>query len=70
MIKEEETSIGVKNIGQMSNLFNVSPNLCRTKPLHYLSWLVGHEGNGSVLSLLRKKYVLKILLCQVCTEMG
>ncbi|XP_062849767.1 nardilysin [Trichomycterus rosablanca] len=25
------------------------------KPLHYLAWLIGHEGVGSVLSLLRKK---------------
>ncbi|TSK53703.1 Nardilysin [Bagarius yarrelli] len=27
----------------------------RVKPLHYLSWLVGHEGAGSILSVLRKK---------------
>ncbi|XP_046906289.1 nardilysin b [Hypomesus transpacificus] len=27
----------------------------RVKPLHYLSWLIGHEGTGSILSLLRKK---------------
>ncbi|XP_013890122.1 nardilysin [Austrofundulus limnaeus] len=27
----------------------------RVKPLHYISWLVGHEGTGSILSLLRKK---------------
>uniref|UniRef100_A0A673JT71 Nardilysin-like n=1 Tax=Sinocyclocheilus rhinocerous TaxID=307959 RepID=A0A673JT71_9TELE len=27
----------------------------RVKPLHYISWLIGHEGAGSVLSLLRKK---------------
>uniref|UniRef100_A0A8C4XQX8 Nardilysin convertase n=1 Tax=Falco tinnunculus TaxID=100819 RepID=A0A8C4XQX8_FALTI len=25
-------------------------------PLHYISWLVGHEGKGSVLSFLRKKF--------------
>lgn len=31
----------------------VSP--CRVKPLHYISWLIGHEGAGSILSLLRKK---------------
>ncbi|KAG7261497.1 hypothetical protein CRUP_011914, partial [Coryphaenoides rupestris] len=24
------------------------------KPLHYISWLIGHEGAGSILSLLRK----------------
>ncbi|EDO31509.1 predicted protein [Nematostella vectensis] len=28
----------------------------RIKPLHYISWLLGHEGPGSVLSLLIKKY--------------
>ncbi|XP_053484659.1 nardilysin isoform X1 [Ictalurus furcatus] len=27
----------------------------RVKPLHYLAWLIGHEGAGSILSLLRKK---------------
>uniref|UniRef100_A0A8C7X2J6 Nardilysin a (N-arginine dibasic convertase) n=1 Tax=Oryzias sinensis TaxID=183150 RepID=A0A8C7X2J6_9TELE len=27
----------------------------RVKPLHYISWLIGHEGEGSILSLLRKK---------------
>uniref|UniRef100_A0A671P230 Nardilysin-like n=1 Tax=Sinocyclocheilus anshuiensis TaxID=1608454 RepID=A0A671P230_9TELE len=27
----------------------------RVKPLHYISWLIGHEGAGCVLSLLRKK---------------
>ncbi|XP_054645648.1 nardilysin-like [Dunckerocampus dactyliophorus] len=27
----------------------------RVKPLHYISWLIGHEGSGSILSLLRKK---------------
>ncbi|XP_035269344.1 nardilysin b [Anguilla anguilla] len=27
----------------------------RVKPLHYISWLIGHEGTGSILSLLRKR---------------
>ncbi|XP_066503418.1 nardilysin b [Hoplias malabaricus] len=27
----------------------------RVKPLHYISWLIGHEGAGSILSMLRKK---------------
>ncbi|GCB79034.1 hypothetical protein scyTo_0017824, partial [Scyliorhinus torazame] len=27
----------------------------RIKPLHYLSWLIGHEGKGSILSLLRTR---------------
>ncbi|TKS86821.1 Nardilysin [Collichthys lucidus] len=26
----------------------------RVKPLHYISWLIGHEGTGSILSVLRK----------------
>ncbi|NXE51569.1 NRDC protein, partial [Casuarius casuarius] len=28
----------------------------RVKPLHCISWLVGHEGKGSILSFLRKKF--------------
>nr|XP_033772591.1 nardilysin [Geotrypetes seraphini] len=28
----------------------------RVKPLHYISWLIGHEGQGSILSTLRKKF--------------
>ncbi|KAM9762685.1 LOW QUALITY PROTEIN: nardilysin b [Menidia menidia] len=27
----------------------------RVKPLHYLSWLIGHEGAGSILALLRRR---------------
>uniref|UniRef100_A0A8B9L7X7 Nardilysin a (N-arginine dibasic convertase) n=1 Tax=Astyanax mexicanus TaxID=7994 RepID=A0A8B9L7X7_ASTMX len=27
----------------------------RVKPLHYIAWLIGHEGAGSILSLLRRK---------------
>ncbi|XP_051556043.1 nardilysin-like [Myxocyprinus asiaticus] len=27
----------------------------RVKPLHYIAWLIGHEGSGSILSVLRKK---------------
>ncbi|XP_061158123.1 nardilysin-like isoform X2 [Syngnathus typhle] len=27
----------------------------RVKPLHYISWLIGHEGPGSILSMLRRK---------------
>ena len=29
----------------------------RIKPLNYISWLVGHEGRGSLLAYLRRKYV-------------
>ncbi|KAL1021991.1 hypothetical protein UPYG_G00020830 [Umbra pygmaea] len=27
----------------------------RVKPLHYISWLIGHEGTGSILSVLRRR---------------
>uniref|UniRef100_A0A8C2FWC2 Nardilysin a (N-arginine dibasic convertase) n=1 Tax=Cyprinus carpio TaxID=7962 RepID=A0A8C2FWC2_CYPCA len=27
----------------------------RVKPLHYIAWLIGHEGTGSILSMLRRK---------------
>jgi nardilysin len=27
----------------------------RSKPLHYLAWIIGHEGRGSLLAFLRKK---------------
>ena len=27
----------------------------RTKPLHYLAWIIGHEGKGSLASFLRRK---------------
>lgn len=39
-------------------LFMFFPPLFRVKPLHYISWLIGHEGTGSILSVLRKKWVL------------
>ncbi|KAG7275248.1 hypothetical protein CRUP_034975 [Coryphaenoides rupestris] len=32
-----------------------SKDVPRVKPLHYISWLIGHEGKGSILSLLRKR---------------
>uniref|UniRef100_A0A665V5D0 Nardilysin a (N-arginine dibasic convertase) n=1 Tax=Echeneis naucrates TaxID=173247 RepID=A0A665V5D0_ECHNA len=31
----------------------------RVKPLHYISWLIGHEGTGSILSVLRRKNLVK-----------
>ena len=30
-------------------------HLYKEKPLHYLAWLVGHEGRGSLVSFLRRK---------------
>uniref|UniRef100_A0A8C4Y5N4 Nardilysin n=1 Tax=Gopherus evgoodei TaxID=1825980 RepID=A0A8C4Y5N4_9SAUR len=38
----------------VKEIFSQIPN--KVKPLHYISWLVGHEGKGSVLSFLRKKF--------------
>jgi secreted Zn-dependent insulinase-like peptidase len=32
----------------------------RKKPLHYLSWVIGHEGKGSLISYLRKKVRIDI----------
>lgn len=39
------------------------------KPVHYLSWLIGHEGKGSILSFLRKK-VWALSLCSGNDESG
>ncbi|KAH0617498.1 hypothetical protein JD844_015829 [Phrynosoma platyrhinos] len=50
--------IPVKEIHSLSISWALPPQEknYRVKPLHYISWLVGHEGKGSVLSLLRKKF--------------
>lgn len=32
-------------------------HLYKSKPHQYVSWLLGHEGKGSLLSYLREKYV-------------
>ncbi|KTF90084.1 hypothetical protein cypCar_00022127 [Cyprinus carpio] len=34
-------------------IFSQVPN--KVKPLHYIAWLIGHEGTGSILSMLRRK---------------
>ncbi|KGL77582.1 Nardilysin, partial [Tinamus guttatus] len=41
----------------------------RVKPLHYISWLVGHEGKGSILYFLRKKF-WAVALCGGNSETG
>jgi len=54
----------VQNVYQIDLTWSL-PNLMdkyRTKPLHYLSWVIGHEGKGSLLSYLRKK-VWALSLC-------
>ncbi|XP_061467685.1 nardilysin-like [Rhineura floridana] len=50
--------IPMKEIHSLSISWALPPQekYYRIKPLHYISWLVGHEGKGSVLSLLRKKF--------------
>lgn len=30
-------------------------HMWKEKPLHYLSWIIGHEGSGSIISYLRKR---------------
>ncbi len=30
----------------------------RTKPLQYLGWLLGHEGKGSVMAYLKKRFMI------------
>lgn len=47
--------VPVKNIQVIQLVWALPPQqkYYRTKPLHYMSWLVGHEGKGSILSLLK-----------------
>ncbi|XP_078264664.1 nardilysin-like [Rhinoraja longicauda] len=49
--------IPVKNVHSLNITWALPPQKehYRTKPLHYISWLIGHEGKGSILSLLRSK---------------
>ncbi|XP_069794757.1 nardilysin-like [Narcine bancroftii] len=49
--------IPVKNVHSLNITWALPPQkeYYRTKPLHYISWLIGHEGKGSILSLLRTK---------------
>eukprot|EP00057_Strongylocentrotus_purpuratus_P032639 XP_788330.4 PREDICTED: nardilysin [Strongylocentrotus purpuratus] len=35
----------------------------RCKPLHYLGWLLGHEGKGSIMALLKKRALALRLYC-------
>ncbi|XP_063156335.1 nardilysin-like [Candoia aspera] len=50
--------IPVKEIHSLNISWAVPPQEknYKVKPLHYISWLIGHEGSGSVLSFLRKKF--------------
>lgn len=56
--------VPVRNIQELHLTWILSPQQdnYRTKPLHYISWLMGHEGKGSILSHLKKKS-LGLALC-------
>ena len=41
--------------------------ISRVKPLAYLGWLIGHEGSGSILSYLKKRYHSSLVLSSVHT---
>ena len=47
----------MKNIYQLNLFWSLPPMLekFRTKPLEYLSWIIGHEGEGSLILYLRQK---------------
>jgi len=49
--------IPIKDVYQVDLAWSLPPlkHTYRTKPLHYMSWIIGHEGKGSLLSYLRKK---------------
>lgn len=46
----------IQNVYQLDMNWILPPLLdkYREKPLHYLSWIIGHEGKGSLISYLRK----------------
>lgn len=47
----------VKDISQVELTWALPPvqHLYKIKPLHYIGWVIGHEGEGSLLSYLKKK---------------
>lgn len=49
--------IPVKNEYRIDLTWALSPSLhlYKIKPLHYMAWIIGHEGKGSLISYLRKK---------------
>ena len=63
--------IPIKQIQELRLMWFLPPQHqhYRTKPLHYLSWLVGHEGSGSLLSLLKKEH-LALGVCAECETSG
>ncbi|XP_078353430.1 nardilysin-like [Oculina patagonica] len=57
--------VPVKDVHQLEITWVLPPQqqYYRIKPMHYISWLMGHEGPGSILSLLIKKSWAASLLC-------
>ncbi|XP_078657543.1 nardilysin-like isoform X2 [Branchiostoma floridae x Branchiostoma belcheri] len=49
--------VPVKSVNQLEITWSLPCQMehYRVKPLHYLGWLLGHEGKGSVFNLLKKK---------------
>ena len=47
----------LRNIHQLDLFWSLPPLLekYRAKPLNYLSWIIGHEGHGSLIQYIRKK---------------
>lgn len=57
--------VPVKDVNQLEISWVLPPQQqnYRIKPMHYVSWLMGHEGPGSILSLLIKRSWATSLLC-------
>ncbi|XP_073259534.1 nardilysin-like [Porites lutea] len=57
--------VPVKDVHQLEITWVLPPQQehYRIKPMHYVSWLMGHEGPGSILSLLIKRSWAVSLLC-------
>ncbi|XP_071486548.1 nardilysin-like [Diadema antillarum] len=57
--------VPVEDMHQLDILWSL-PSLqkhYRCKPLHYLGWLLGHEGKGSIMALLKKRALALRLYC-------
>ncbi|XP_074609078.1 nardilysin-like isoform X1 [Acropora palmata] len=57
--------VPVKDVNQLEVTWVLPPQQqnYRVKPMHYVSWLMGHEGPGSILSFLIKRSWATSLLC-------
>ncbi|XP_017794015.1 PREDICTED: nardilysin-like [Habropoda laboriosa] len=47
----------IKNVCRVELIWSLPPvrDLYRSKPYHYVSWIIGYKGKGSLISYLRKK---------------